>query len=107
MQQLVDQYQKDPDVVFLFIHTFENEAEELLIQNIKSFLKQHQYTFRVPLDLKGQSKLTLADQLGLKSIPTKLIIDGKGNIRFMENGGNLTIRDLERFKEKIERAKEG
>lgn len=89
MQMAVNAYENDPEVVFLFIHTWEtsNDPKEAT-ENAVNYLKENNYTFDLLMDLKDSSSSSstrsnaAANGFGLKGIPTKLILDKKGHIRF-------------------------
>jgi len=86
MQLAVNKYKDNPNVKFLFIDTWEtidNYREEA-----KKFVADNKYPFKVLEDEKGsdgkQSKVVTA--YGVEGIPTKFVLDGTGNIRFMHIG---------------------
>lgn len=89
MQQAVNRYKNDPNVQFLFIHTWER-GDSTPVQNAKKFIEEKQYTFQVPMDLKdpatGVNKVV--DSYKVTGIPTKFVIDKNGNIRFRFTGFN-------------------
>ena len=92
MQRAVDKFRDDPNVEFLFIHTWEREknASELAAR----FLKDNGYTFRLLMDLKD-SKMRenkVVKSYGVTSIPTKIVIDPQGQIRF-KAGGAVPLED--------------
>lgn len=91
MQQSVYQYANDDDVAFLFIATWQRESNyKELVDN---FISRHGYTFEVLMDeMKDKSKATVT-AFGIKSIPTKIIIDKNGFIRFRTTGGGATIEE--------------
>ncbi|WP_316789098.1 TlpA disulfide reductase family protein [Pedobacter frigoris] len=84
MQLAVEKYRNDPNVVFLFINTF--EREENREKTVKDWmLANPKYTFNVLLDTptpNAPGKFDFADKYKVEGIPTKFIIDGSGNIRF-------------------------
>lgn len=86
MQIAVDKFKKDPNVVFLFVDGSERAANYMeLIQN---FLNETKYTFTVIADGKdadGQKNRIMKDY-GITGIPTKIIIDKAGIIRFKKVG---------------------
>lgn len=86
MQMTVDKYKNDPDVKFLFIHTWEsvsNPKEEAT----KYFADNG---FRLPLymDVKNpaSNKNPAVSSFDVDGIPAKFVIDGNGNIRFKMSG---------------------
>jgi thiol-disulfide isomerase/thioredoxin len=87
MQQVVDKYKADQDVVFLFVNTLEKNKDVRLW--IAKFKTAHKYSFRMLLD--NDSKVVAAyKSMGL---PTKVIIDKNGIIRFTTTGfsGDLAL----------------
>lgn len=88
MQKAVDKYRNDPEVVFLFIHTWERDANatELAMK----YLSDNNYRFRLLMDLKDpQTKAnTVVKSYGVKGIPAKFVIDPQGNIRFKVTGAS-------------------
>lgn len=86
MKKAMEKYKNDPDVKFLFVHTWEKEANATA--NAKKFVSGNNYPFEVLMDLKdpetGVNKVV--DSYKVQGIPTKFVIDGKGNIRFRFTG---------------------
>jgi thiol-disulfide isomerase/thioredoxin len=80
MKKVVQKYSSDPDVVFLFVDTWEQAKNKQ--KNAADFIKSHNYPFHVLLDNKNK----VIYKYGVKGIPTKYVIDKNGNIRFMEMG---------------------
>ena len=87
MQKAIDKYKDNPDVVFLFINTWQHEDNRE--QVVKNFINNTKYTFNVLLDTKNKqdpSQFDVISQYKVEGIPTKFVIDGKGNIRFKAVG---------------------
>lgn len=87
MQTAVNTFKDDPEVTFLFIHTWESTNDpKVATENAVSYLKENNYTFDLLMDLKDNSGAARSNAaalgFGLKGIPTKLILDKNGNIRF-------------------------
>ncbi|MBC9932007.1 TlpA disulfide reductase family protein [Chitinophaga qingshengii] len=86
MKKAMEKYKNDPNVKFLFVHTW--EKEEQAIASAKKFVTSNNYPFEVLMDLKdpetGLNKVV--DSYKVTGIPTKFVIDGKGNIRFRFTG---------------------
>ena len=80
MQQAQTRFQNDPNVRFLFVNTREGGP----IQRVHDFMNRHDYPFVVPIDA-GQR---VAGAYGVQGIPTKVVIDGKGRIRYRSVGYN-------------------
>lgn len=87
MQKLVNKY-AGKEVVFLFINTLEKNRNGLT-KSVGDYMKENKYNFSVLFDQprKGNSTMfELFSALNLKSIPTKIVIDKTGNIRFKSVG---------------------
>lgn len=86
MQMAVNKYKNDPNVKFLFIHTWERIADPLT--DAKQYLKANNYTFDLYMDDKDPStKMNPAVALfGVRGIPAKFVIDGQGRIRYKLTG---------------------
>jgi thiol-disulfide isomerase/thioredoxin len=83
MKKAVEKYWGNPNVQFLFIDTMENkEKDEVLRKNAVDFLAKSDYPFHVLLDKKDET----AGAYGVSSIPTKVIIDKKGMVRYRSLG---------------------
>ncbi|MGN6421448.1 MAG: TlpA family protein disulfide reductase [Pseudobacter sp.] len=86
MQMAVNRYVNDPDVKFLFIHTWDNVPDPLT--DAKNFLSARNYNFALYMDkvdpaTKAPPAATL---MKVDGIPAKFIIDGNGKIRFKASG---------------------
>jgi thiol-disulfide isomerase/thioredoxin len=87
MQKAVDKYKNDPNVVFLFINTWQTEENREKV--VKDWLATTTYSFNILLDTKNkedQSKFDVISKYEVTGIPTKFIVDGNGNIRFKKIG---------------------
>lgn len=84
MQIAQDQLTADDGVAFLFIDTRENLKPEEMKTKAGAFIKEHKYGFQVLLDIEDK----VVDQYAVGGIPTKFLIDEKGNIRFKVVGFN-------------------
>ncbi|MGM9510204.1 redoxin domain-containing protein [Larkinella sp. GY13] len=83
MQKIMADFASNPNVVFLFINTLEGrEADSIVIQRVKRFVQQRQYTFPVLLDLNT----SVARSYQVNGIPTKVVIDADGMIRYTSIG---------------------
>src|SRR6185503_19113399 len=94
MQLAVNKYKDDPNVVFLFVDTWENGDN--YTDGVKKFIADNKYTFHVLLDEKtseGRQAKVVTDY-GVEGIPTKFIIDKDGNIRFRYVGYSGTPEKL-------------
>jgi thiol-disulfide isomerase/thioredoxin len=96
MQMAVNKFKSDPNVVFLFIHTW--EKTETPVKDADDYIKSQKYTFQVLMDLKD-AKTNINKVVGdykVKGIPAKFVIDPAGNIRFSLmgfDGGNEAAVD--------------
>ncbi|RXK58433.1 redoxin domain-containing protein [Lacibacter luteus] len=101
MQTAVSKYKDNPDVAFLFIHTWEREEAAVATENAIKYIKENNYTFNVMMDLKDQASGTnkVVSSFGVSGIPTKFIIDKNGNIRFkfigFSGGNELAVEEID------------
>ncbi|MCW3805540.1 TlpA family protein disulfide reductase [Plebeiibacterium marinum] len=86
MQQAVNKFKNDKEVEFLFIHTWENAKEPVLVA--QKYLKKYNYSFNLLMDLKDKKtgENNAATAFGIKGIPAKFIIDKDGFIRYKGAG---------------------
>ncbi|EDM36506.1 hypothetical protein PBAL39_24600 [Pedobacter sp. BAL39] len=86
MQMAVNRYANNPDVKFLFIHTWENVKDPL--SDAKNFLSKRNYKFDLYMDPvdPATKRSPAADAFKIDGIPAKFIIDGNGRIRFKVSG---------------------
>lgn len=86
MQMLQDKYKSDPNVKFLFIHTW--EKSDNATAEAKAYIQKMKYNFEVLMDLKDPKtkENKVVSSYGVKGIPAKFIIDPNGNIRFQLTG---------------------
>ena len=80
MEKMVTKYKEDPEVKFVFVDTWEQQANKE--KNALDFITANKYDFDVLMD--NDSKVV--DQFQVTGIPTKFIIDKKGTIRFKSIG---------------------
>lgn len=97
MKTAVERFKDDPNVQFLFIHTFENDANAPSLA--KNYMMDNHYPFEVLMDLKNaQGVNTVAESYKLGGIPAKIVIDGNGNIRFsmvgFSSGQEAAVEEL-------------
>lgn len=88
MQMAQNKYKNDPNVKFLFIHTW--ERDDNATAEAKAYVQDNHYNFEVLMDLKNPAtgKNDVVSSYGVTGIPAKFIIDPKGNIRFQLSGFN-------------------
>ncbi|RYE42673.1 MAG: TlpA family protein disulfide reductase, partial [Sphingobacteriales bacterium] len=83
MQKAVTKYAADPNVVFLFVNTWQREANREEVVN--KFFAENKYEFNVLYDTRNKDNPEVFDVIAaykVKGIPTKFIIDKQGKIRF-------------------------
>lgn len=80
MNDLVNDYLTDTNVVFLFVNTLERDQnKQTLVQN---FISTNQYQFNVLLDQDN----IVSNKYNVKSIPLKIVIGSDGYIKFKSSG---------------------
>lgn len=80
MQKMVTKFKEDPNVKFLFVDTWEREANKE--KNAADFIAANKYSFQVLMDNDNQ----VIEQFKVDGIPTKFVLDKEGNIRFKSVG---------------------
>jgi len=87
MQMAVNKYKDNPNVKFLFIHTWE-KGEGDATAAAKKYVDDNKYSFQVLMDLKDPEtgSNNVVESFGISGIPTKFILDKNGNIRFRVTG---------------------
>jgi peroxiredoxin len=93
MRLAINKYKDDPDVKFLFIHTWENhhrnqKSDDNPTITAKKYIEDNHYPFQVLMDLKDPvtGKNNVVSSYKVMAIPTKFVIDKNGNIRFRFTG---------------------
>jgi len=90
MQMALDKYKNDPDVVFLFIDTWERQPTmEQRKKEIQKLMTDNDYSFHVVLDdptNEEKQEYKTVSAYGVTGIPTKFVLDRAGNIRFKAIG---------------------
>lgn len=86
MQRVVNKYNANPDVNFLFIHTLEKGEDPL--EDAKSYLAKKDFRFDLLIDAKDpKTKVNPAYKaFGSHGIPYKVLIDKRGKVRFKTAG---------------------
>ncbi|HEY0679810.1 MAG TPA: TlpA disulfide reductase family protein [Chitinophagaceae bacterium] len=87
MQQTVNKYKNDPNVVFLFVDTWERGADREKL--VKDFIGKNKYTFTVLYDetkKDNPDEFVVVSDYKVEGIPTKFVIDKNSNIRFKSVG---------------------
>ncbi|MFT4203048.1 MAG: TlpA disulfide reductase family protein [Chitinophagaceae bacterium] len=89
MQLAVNKYKDNPNVVFLFIDTWEHTEPKETQEAVTKFIQGKQYTFNVLYDNKADGKnfevATAYTPFGITGIPVKFFIKD-GIVQFMETG---------------------
>jgi len=86
MQMAVNKFKDNPNVQFLFIHTWERGEEDATVA-AKKYVDDNKYPFQVLMDLKDENGSNkVVESFGITGIPTKFILDKNGNIRFSVTG---------------------
>ncbi|MEW6193848.1 MAG: TlpA disulfide reductase family protein [Bacteroidota bacterium] len=88
MQRAVNKFANDNDVKFLFISTYQTEKNKKEV--VTNFITGNKYPFHVLLDENNE----VAKSFYVTNIPTKIIIDKEGNIRFKSVGFSGTTEHL-------------
>jgi thiol-disulfide isomerase/thioredoxin len=89
MQKAVEKYKSNPDVVFLFIDTWETGDDRE--KKVKDFVEKNKYPFLVLYDeakKDSPDEFTIVSNYKVEGIPTKFVIDKNNNIRFKSVGYN-------------------
>ena len=86
MQKAVEKYKNNPDVVFLFIDTWESGDDRE--KKVREFMEKNKYPFLVLYDetKKETEEFAVVSDFKVEGIPTKFVIDRKSNIRFKSVG---------------------
>lgn len=87
MQKAMAKYSSNPNVVFLFVNTWQTEENREKV--VTDFIAEKKLNFNVLYDtknVKDPSKFDVVSAYKVDGIPTKFIIDGDGNIRFKAVG---------------------
>lgn len=98
MQLALDKYKDDPDVVFLFIDTWERQPTlEERKAEIKKLMTDNQYTFHVVLDnpkAENKQQYETVSAYEVSGIPTKFVLDKEGRVRFKAVGFDGNSQNL-------------
>jgi thiol-disulfide isomerase/thioredoxin len=85
LQKVYDKYKDNQKVAFLAVDTWERvKGLPATIENAKKFLTDNKYTFPVLIDEISGTKLS--DKYEVTGIPTKFIVDKKGDVAFVSVG---------------------
>jgi len=90
MQLAVNKYKDDPDVVFLFIDTWERQPTmDERKKEIQKLMTDNNYSFHVVLDdptTKEKEAYKTVSAYEVTGIPTKFVLDKSGRVRFKAVG---------------------
>ncbi|HYF30505.1 MAG TPA: TlpA disulfide reductase family protein [Chitinophagaceae bacterium] len=90
MQKAVDKYKNDPNVVFLFVDTWEGADDRAKREKtVKDFIEKNKYRFTVLYDdtkKDSPDQFVVVSDYKVDGIPTKFVIDKNSNIRFKSVG---------------------
>lgn len=89
MQMAVDKFQKDTNVVFLFIDTWETMEKDSRVAAVSKFIQDNKYRFHVLLDQpvdQERKQYSVVSEYGVNGIPAKFILGPDGKILFKAAG---------------------
>lgn len=94
MQQVVHKYEKNPNVIFIFIDTWENVTDYK--EKASKYISHSGFPFHVLFDSQSSDKKQnlVANMYHIDGIPTKIVVDKLGNIRFRDIGYSGVPGDL-------------
>jgi thiol-disulfide isomerase/thioredoxin len=102
MQKAQANFTADPNVKFVFIDTWENAAVAETDKKVKEFITKNKYPFHVLMDYENK----VVEGFEVTGIPTKFIIDTKGNVRFKAVGYDSEQKLIDELNGMIELLKE-
>lgn len=83
MKMAIDKYKDNPNVVFLFVNTFERVPQSNWKDHVNKFVTQRGYSYLNPiLDFNNQTAITY----GVEGIPAKFCIDKDGKFKHKSAG---------------------
>ncbi|TAN14448.1 MAG: TlpA family protein disulfide reductase [Chitinophagaceae bacterium] len=93
MLKVVDDFKNNRNVVFLFVNTLENTYAnphaEKQYKQVSDFMTKHHYSLQVLIDrpkMDDSTQYQVMSEYHVEAIPTKVVIDPEGYIRFKEVG---------------------
>ncbi|RDV12586.1 TlpA family protein disulfide reductase [Pontibacter diazotrophicus] len=88
MGDAIQRHKGDDDVVFLFVNTGETEKDK------KKAVRDYKKKYKMPFQMLMDEDDTVAKELyKINGLPTKLVIDAAGNLRFKKAGHILSPED--------------
>ncbi len=103
MQELVNKYKNEKDIVFLFINTWETGLPENKQKEVIKYMQDNKYSFNVLFDVDNKTRSAYQ----VNAIPRKFVIDKHGNFIYTAEEHGL-ISEIDIVKEMsmiLERAK--
>ncbi|WP_417885776.1 redoxin domain-containing protein [Zunongwangia sp.] len=96
MQMAVEEFKDNPDVVFLFIDTWETQAPDVRTKEVTEFINKNDYDFHVLMDekIEDSKAFKVVGDYGVSGIPTKFVVGPDGNIKFKSVGYNGNAEKL-------------
>ena len=95
MQELVNKYKDDKDIVFLFIDVWEAEMPQKLHEEVTKYMQDNKYSFNVLFDVKNK----VVKDYKVQGIPKKFVIGKNGNILYTGDDKGIIISNEETIKE--------
>jgi thiol-disulfide isomerase/thioredoxin len=99
MKLAVEQYAKDPNVVFYFVDT--EERGDTYQAEVAKYIKDNNYPFQVLFDNKMKDGKTTGEvferickAFSISGIPQKIVVDKEGNARFISVGYKGSATEL-------------
>jgi len=92
MEALIKKYKDDDAVVFLFINTSQNEPDYKEL--VSDFINENNYSFNVLFDEMNDWNKRIATIYDVEALPSKIIIDKNGYIRYHSSGTSSSIDDI-------------
>jgi thiol-disulfide isomerase/thioredoxin len=83
MKMAIEKYKDNPDVVFLFVNTFERVPENQWNTHVAKFIKDRGFEYLNPVIDKGNNTAMI---YGVEGIPAKFCIDKDGKVKHKGSG---------------------
>ena len=93
MQKAVKKYKNDPNVRFYFVHTMDKAADPTA--DARKYITENNYSFDVLMDFRNKETQSsaVAKNFGITAIPTKIVIDADGFVRFNTVGAHADVNN--------------
>jgi len=92
MQVAVNKYKNNKDIEFLFVNTAQKESNYKEL--VKNFISENNYTFNVIFDEMQDRNKAMISSYNVTGLPTKIIVDKDGYIRFHNAGGTSEVEKI-------------